>query len=470
MGDAAPTDLARWWEHAGDPVLNALTKQLASDNLDLQAALARLEQAQAALSLSQAFLRPTGQVSAEAIRTRESLDVAPGAFLRDLPGGYPRSQSRLGLYASASWEIELFGTVGLGVNASQARLESAAWGVKALRTSLTAHLADLYVQLRGTQIELSLVEQSLLLQRRNNELLSMLAQRGLVADEELLRAQADLAAAQAAQAALPALQAQTSALLNAIDALLGQAPGSRLAAAGAAPGQDPELPNLGLAPVPGRPADLLSRRPDVLAAQAQARAASATLAQAERAYYPTFSVGGLLGSVAGTLTNLFSNQSANTQAFLGLRWRLFDFARIDAEIAAARGQNREALAQFRAVALRAAREVEDALVLLNANAVELKQLREAQQAATQAQASAQRAHGQGAIGERELILAKRARLTSDLAVLRSQAAQQQRVVQLYRALGGGWSSADVQTDLPDAAAALTGTTIAQTSAKRTATP
>jgi outer membrane protein TolC len=208
----------------------------------------------------------------------------------------------------------------------------------------------------------------------------------------------------------------------------------------------------------------------VLAAQAQARAASATLAQSQRAYYPTFNVSGLLGSVAGSLGNVFSSESANAQGLLGVRWRLFDFARIDAEIAAARGQNREALVQFRAVALRAAHEVEDALVLLNANATEIQQLRLSQQATTQAQASAQRARKQGAIGERELIVAQRARLSSDLTLLRSQATQQQRVIQLYRALGGGWSSADLKAELQPPTASLAATTVAKTSAKRKTAP
>jgi NodT family efflux transporter outer membrane factor (OMF) lipoprotein len=467
VDQAAQTDLVRWWEHAGDPVLNSLARQLSSDNLDLKAATARLEIAQAALNLLQASLSPAGQVSAEAIRSRESLEVAPGALLRDLPGGYPRSQTRLGLQASASWEIDLFSTVRLGVNASQARMESATWGVQALRSSLTAHLADLYVQLRSTEIELSLTEQSLALQRLSTELVSTLAQRGLVADEERLRAQAEMAAA---QSALPRLQARTTALLNAIDALLGHAPGSRLAVANTTPGRAPALPNFGLAPAPGRPTDLLSRRPDVLAAQAQARAASATLAQSQRAYYPTFNVNALVGDLAGSLGNVFSSESANAQAFLGVRWRLFDFARIDAEIAAARGQNREALAQFRAVALRAAHEVEDALVLLNANATELQQLRASQRATTQAQASAQRARQQGAIGERELIVAQRARLSSDRAVLRSQTAQQQHVVQLYRALGGGWSSADLRAELQLSTESFTAHSVAQTSAKTETTP
>ncbi|CUI04564.1 Outer membrane protein [Janthinobacterium sp. CG23_2] len=163
------------------------------------------------------------------------------------------------------------------------------------------------------------------------------------------------------RAAAPVLEAALETAMNALDVMLGTAPGTHrddLALAGAIPA----APRIGATAFPG---ELLRRRPDLIVAERRLAASHARIGVALAEYYPTFSLSGLAGSASSVSGgNLFSSGASQAAGMLGLRWRLFDFGRIDAEIGQARGQHAEALAAYRLAALRATEEVENALSAL----------------------------------------------------------------------------------------------------------
>ncbi len=163
------------------------------------------------------------------------------------------------------------------------------------------------------------------------------------------------------EAQIPVLEAGLDSAMNALDVLLAVQPGTYRAEL-SAEASIPVAP--GLAET-GTPAEMIRRRPDLIVAERRLAAASARIGVAISEYYPKFSLGGLLGSATAIASgNLFTGAASQALGVLGLRWRLFDFGRIDAQIAAARGQEAEALAAYRLAVLRATEDVENAFSAL----------------------------------------------------------------------------------------------------------
>ena len=343
---SAPVDLAEWWRGFNDPVLTGLIDRALATNLDLEQAAARIDQAGAGLGLARAALLPSGDVQASYTRSRESVAAPPGVFLKGLPGGFPRDQDNFLLQTSASWEIDLFGGNRRGVEAARGQLAAAVAGAQATRVSIAGGVADAYVSARQLQAQLANVEAQLVNQRRQTALNDLLAVRGVIAtaDRDRSRSQLDDAETQ-----LPRLRAALTQTANAIDVLLGDAPGTNRALfATLAP-----IPQ-GPVPAVGEPGDLLRNRPDVIAAEASLRAANARIGQSIAEFFPKLSLNGLFGFTSLTGSRFLTDDANQARATAGLRWRIFDFQRIDAEIRNARGGYREQLAAYRDGVLKAA--------------------------------------------------------------------------------------------------------------------
>jgi outer membrane protein TolC len=189
----------------------------------------------------------------------------------------------------------------------------------------------------------------------------------------------------------------------------------------------------------GTPNDLLRRRPDIIAAERTVAASNARIGQALAEYYPKLSISGIVGSEALAPAHLFEQQGFQPVSVVGLRWRLFDFGRVAAEVQQARDANAEALLQYRSSVLHAAEDVEDSFSLLvqseNCRNEILHEIEELQRVRDRSEES----YTAGVIpltdvldADRQLLVAK-----DDLAVAREGAAR--AAVSSYRALGGGWS-------------------------------
>jgi outer membrane protein TolC len=182
----------------------------------------------------------------------------------------------------------------------------------------------------------------------------------------------------------------------------------------------------------------MRRRPDLVAAEAHVVAAHAGVAVARAEYYPHVSLGGLLGVASLGTASIVSGNAVNAQGSAAIRWRLFDFGRVDAEVAAARGREREVLAQWRRAALGASAEVADAIAALAEGRREQAALSDEVALLTRARAQAQAAYDAGTIGLIDVLDADRSLLEASDRLSRCRASLARASVAAVRAMGGGY--------------------------------
>lgn len=425
-----------WWQGYSDPLLSHFVALALQQNLDIAQAMARIEQARAGLSAANVALLPAGTIDGRAARAMQSNETPMGQMLAAQPGS-SRYGSQYQLDVGVGWELDLFGSLRQGQAAALASYEAATASEAATRLAVSAQTADIYVNIRGLQARLALARRQQQTQSALVANLRLLAEHGLIATAELQQAEGLLAQA---NAVVPALSGGLVQAVHALDLMLGAQPGSseqQLAGQSALP-RIPAIRDM------GTPGDLLRRRPDLLVAERQLAAAHAQLGQAMAEYYPKFSLSGLLGSATALDGgNLFSNNSSQASAVLGLRWRLFDFGRIGAQIAQAQGREAELLAAYRLASLRATADVEDAFTELLQREQQVLVLQQGETALEHARSAAAAAYQQGVVSQIEVLQSDEKWLQLSDARLQAQIAAVRASIQVFKALGGGWNhSAD----------------------------
>lgn len=431
---AAPAPaLDSWWTGFDDPELTRIIQRVLLQNLDLAAAMARVDQARAAAREAGAQLAPQGSLDGQVVQERQSVKSPLGEIGSALPG-YTRNQTLEDVGVGASWELDLAGGLHRGAEAADAEAQAAEASQDGVRVSVAADAADAYFQVRGAQERIRLAQQQVDTEAQLLELVRVRLAGGLATARELAQAQALVLQA---QATLPPLRITLAQQLNRLDVLMGAAPGTY--AAELQDGTKPfSVPTIG---TEGGPAMLLRRRPDVIAAERRLAASNARIGVAVAEYYPKVSLGGLLGFESLHTGSLFSAAAFQPQAVLGLHWRLFDFGRVDAEVAQAKGANAEALAQYRQSMLRATEDVENAIVELAQLEVQHRDLLQEVSAHEQARSAAQDAYKGGAISLIEVLDEDRQLLAARDQLARVHADDARAAVATFRALGGGWPGA-----------------------------
>ncbi|WP_083294555.1 efflux transporter outer membrane subunit [Burkholderia plantarii] len=430
-GDGA-ADLARWWTGFDDPALSRIVARVLAQNLDLAAAQARVVQARAAAGEADTAWLPQGSLDGSVERLHQSL-VSPFGSVASAFPGYQHNVTVAQIDAGASWELDLAG--GLHRRAEALRDEAAAAEAARLgtRVSIVAEAADAYFQLRSAQAALLLLNQQVETDEAALRVVDDRVRHGVALDREHDDADAQLGQD---RALLPALRTQLARQRNRLDVLMGDAPGTNAAAI------DDTPPDMTVSPgVPAgiRPADLLRRRPDVIAAERHLAASTAGIGAALAQYYPDVSLSGLLGFDRMSTGGLFTAKAFEPAALAGIHWRLFDFGRVDAEVAQARGARAEALAQYRQAILRAGEDVENALVALAEADENTRQWRAVVVADGRAEQSAQRSYAQGTAAQGDLLRRRRSLLEARRAWVLASGDRARATVAAYRALGGGWA-------------------------------
>jgi NodT family efflux transporter outer membrane factor (OMF) lipoprotein len=426
---APPLD--QWWMGFHDPELTQIVKRALDRNLDLAAAMTRVQQARAAARGAGAQRLPSGNLYASTTTLYQSTESMTGRLASNMPG-YSRTQNYYDLGFMASWETDLFGGLRRGAEAATAEAQAAEARQTGTRITVAAEAADAYMQIRGAQARLHFANDQIATDNHLVELVQQRRDAGVASDRELAQAQAVLSQA---KATIPLITVSLEAQLNRLDVLMGAQPGTY--AAELTPVAD--IPDVPVISDFETPTDLLRRRPDIIAAERMVAASNARIGQALAEYYPKLSISGIVGSQALAPAHLFEQQGFQPVSLVGLRWRLFDFGSVAAEVKQARGANAEALLQYRSSVLHAAEDVEDAFSLLvqseNRRNEILREIDELQRVRDRSQES----YAAGVIpltdvldADRQLLVAK-----DDLAVARENAARS--AVGSYRALGGGWT-------------------------------
>jgi NodT family efflux transporter outer membrane factor (OMF) lipoprotein len=416
-----PSPAARWWEAFNDPVLNDLEARALAQNLDLAQAAARVQQARAAAGFAKAARLPAGELNAQAARAYQSLEGAGGQA-----AAYERTADLFDLNPGAAWELDLFGQLRRQDEAARADLAAADAGLNAARVMVAGDVADAYLLLRALQTRLAVAQR---LAARDAELVEIV--RLQFESGAAPRLRLDQAQAQRAQieAQIPALSAAVEGQLNRLAVLTGRAPEAERTAL-AAPAPIPAAPGV---PATLTPADLIARRPDVAAAEHRLAAANARIGAAVADYYPKVSLQGLFGLESLDAGRLFTGGAFQAQGAAGLRWRLFDFGRVDAAVLNAKGVQAERLAAYRAVVLRAAEEMENALSALVERERQAARLGEAAAALERARDAAQAAYEAGAVSLIEVIDADRQLFAASDARASAQGEAARAAVGVFRA-------------------------------------
>ena len=429
----APVQLDRWWTGFQDPMLVTVVQRALEENLDMAASIARVQQARAVAASAGAQLLPTVNLNANGTAQHQSLQSPLGGIAKNLPG-YSRDQREYTVGAAASWEIDLAG--GLRRTSAAARDEAQAAEAEQLGTRVTvaADAADAYLQVRGLQARLAVALDQIDTDTHLLDLVQVRRRLGAAEDREVAQAQALL---RQARATVPLLRIALEAQLNRLDVLMGAQPGTYAAQLAVAS----PIPIAPLVDGTQQPIDVLRRRPDIIAAERRLAASNERIGAALSDYYPKISLSGALGFDSVSTNHLFSAASFQPIGTGALRWRLFDFGKVNAEVAQARGANAEALAQYRQAALKATEDVENAFTTLSQTEIRRQELQDEVLALTRARDLSERSYKAGAITLTDVLDADRQLLAArgDLDSTRTDVAR--AAVSTFRALGGGWNVA-----------------------------
>lgn len=415
-----------WWQSFEDPMLTELVDRALARNSDLRAAVARVEQSLAQRRAAAAGLYPQLNLGSSAGRSRQS-------EVGTLPPGAPVEHSVYELGGSASWELDLFGRVRRATEAADAQLEAVFEDRRGVLIAVVGEVAASYVELRSIQRQIGIAESNRRTAERTLELTRLLFDQQLAQELDLRRARADVQELQASEDELRGAERQAAARLA---FLIGEPAGTSMDAL-----LTPTDHELVVPVIPtGLASELLTRRPDVRAAERRLAAASAKIGVAEAARFPSFSLTGALSTLATSVDGLFSSASEAWSYAGVVNWPLFDGGRMTAEIDAANARYREAAAAYEGTVLRALADAEDAFARY---VYAVKQTESLDRALEDRQRSLDlaRLRYQAEIDSLFPVLDAQRRLLS----LQSRRAAAQRdeliaAVGVFRALGGGWAS------------------------------
>lgn len=413
----ARENLARWWERLADPTLTALVDRALADSPDIHAAQARLRQARALRAQAAADLLPTVTAGGSA-GARTSDSSTTGSFAASI---------------DASWEPDVFGGTRRGVDAAAADARASEADLYAAQVSLAAEVARNYADLRTLQARLEIAQRNAASQAETLELTGFRAQAGLVSSVDVEQARTNLEQTRAQIPSLESSIAQTSFVLA---TLAGTAPGALTPSlASASP-----LPAVPASVVIGIPAETLRQRPDVRAAEQRIIAETARLQQAGVRRYPQFSLAGSLGVdvLTGAATGGATLVSSLAASVLQT---VFDGGRIRQQIAVQSAVQEQAVASYESTVLTALQEVESALVAFEKSRVRLASLATAAEAAANAALLAKNQYAAGLADFQTVLDTERAVLTVQESVALTEGDRVTALVQLYKALGGGWAPA-----------------------------
>ena len=428
---AASADLTTWWSGFGDPQLTRFVGLALDQNLDLAQAYARVAQARAGLGAANAALLPSGNVSGQAARVYQSTETPLGRVLSATPG-FDRYGNQYETDLTASWELDVFGGLRRGREAALADYQASAAGAAATRLAVAAQTADIYITIRGLQARLNVARRQVQTQQDLLSTIDLLYGKGLAAELQVEQAKGALAQV---RASVPVLEAGLAAAMNALDVMVGALPGTHRA-------ELMEASNIPAAPRitdTGSPGELLRRRPDLIVAERHLAASNARIGVAIAEYYPKLSLSGLIGSATSVASgNLLTGGANQAAGVFGLRWRLFDFGRINAEIDQAKGRQAEMLAAYRLAVLHATEDVENSFSSLVKREEQAAVLAQGVDSLGRARAASFAAYRKGVVSLIEVLQADENLLRASDERAQAQTESARAAVAAFKALGGGW--------------------------------
>jgi NodT family efflux transporter outer membrane factor (OMF) lipoprotein len=429
----------QWWQQFGDEQLTHLVERSAVANHDIRIAVERAKQARAGTVAAESRLFPSLDLTASRSDSRTGL---PTAVKQSMPD---TKATRAGV--DVAWEIDLFGGARAAASAAENDAAAATFGISGAQLIAASEVARQYFIWHGARQRLEILESLLQAQRDTERLTRSRHREGMASEFDLARAAGETSAMEASLPQLRTLMAVTEnriAVLSGSDASM---PVPELhAAADSFHWRSPT------APLTGQPADLLRRRPDLLAAEQRLSAESSRLAEAKANRFPKIFLSALFGSQKLTFNDALSlsaSRYSNVAAAFVLP--IFNAGRIQAGIDAQSARERESLLSYEQAILGAIEDVENSLAALAGERQRVDSLTAAATERERAATHATSLFREGQIDLLQLLDVQRARLATELTLAESNAQRALDYVQLYKALGGGWQAMPAPANAPIAA-------------------
>ena len=418
-----------WWEQFGDPVLNDLVQTALRENKDIKIAAARVEEFIGRYGTTRAALFP--QIGAGAAYGRQRVSELTGPSpLADVPGpNQPNPTFNSSeLFLNAAWEIDLWGKLRRATEAARAEMLSTEEARRSVILTLVTSVANSYINLRDFDKQLELTRQTAKSYKESYDLFSLRFKYGIVSQIEVSQAKSQY---EQALSNIPFFEKLIAQQENAISVLLGRNPGPIARGRTIDEFMFPAVPA-------GLPSDILTNRPDIRQAEQNLIAANANIGVAKSLYFPTISLTGMLGWASNDLSDLFKGPAKMWSWAIPATMPIFTAGAIAGQVKATEALQQQALFNYEKSIQEAFREVDDALVdqkrtreQIEAEVRQLEALREYVRLA-------RLRYDNGYASYLEVLYAENSLYASELTHTQSQAALFQALVNVYKAMGGGW--------------------------------
>lgn len=430
----SPANLTAWWKNFNDTNLDSLISRAVQSNLVLRVAEARIREARAQRGVVAASEGPDVRAGGSYSRNRFSNNGFP-----PLPATTPLDYDLYRAGFDASWELDLFGGTRRAVEAANAEITAAEFSRNDVLRSLLGEVAQNYIQARTFQQRLMITDENIEAQQRVVSLTRDRYQAGLTSELDVQQAEALLAAT---ESEVPTLETGFRTTAYHLDVLLGQPAGKLLGELTnnvPIPAAPPQVPV-------GLPSDLLLRRPDVRRAERELAAATARIGQAKSDFFPKFSLTGDLGLQSINADNWWSAGSRFWSAGPAVVWPVFESGRIRSNVQVQNAREEQALNQYQQTILVAFEDVDSALTAYAKEQIRRHSLMQAVQANQRALDLADDLYRQGLTDFIRVLVSQRGLYLSQDALIQSDQSVAVDLVALYKALGGGWETAEANQE------------------------
>jgi NodT family efflux transporter outer membrane factor (OMF) lipoprotein len=433
--ESKETDFNQWWTVFNDPVLNTLVETAYGQNLSLQIAGLRVLQARAQLGIAFGFQYPQQQYVGGDASVNQVAKNAPNAAFSD------RYYNNYYTSFDAVWELDVWGKFRRAVQTGVADLETSIADYDNILVTLTADVARTYLQVRTNEERLQVARQNVEIQKRSLEIADVRFKAGAVTELDVTQARSLL---RSTEALIPEFEANIRRAKNALATLLGKLPGeidAMLGGPGLIPGVPAEV-------VVGIPAELLRRRPDIRSAERQMAAQSAQIGFAKADLFPHFSLFGSLGLQASShvgdssnnsnFSDLFTKDSITYFAGGGFQWDILNYGRITNKVRVEDARFQGLVINYENTVLRAAQEVEDAMISFLRTQDAVGFLADAVKASKRSVDLSMIQYREGLTDYQRVLDTQRFLSEQQDQLVSTTGSVDVALVAMYKALGGGW--------------------------------
>ncbi|WP_075186501.1 efflux transporter outer membrane subunit [Teredinibacter haidensis] len=413
--------VALWWQELEDEQLGDLIQQALTANHDIRIALAAINESRALLRYNRLDYLPSLTTEISGTREQSSRDISPASGISE----------RYSAGMNLSWEVDVFGRIHNQVQLSQAQLRANEVDFHGVQISLAAEVASTYLNVQALKAQMDVAQRGVDIQQQNLRLVEGFTEVGRSSEFDLTRARAQY---EISAAHLPALRQNYRFGLNRLSVLTVlsvEELSKRIKFDGKLPSVPPSV-------AIGQAGDLLKSRPDILRAEQALKGAIAEYNLHVADFYPQISLTGNFGYLSTEWSRLGEEPSETFRFTPAIRWAALDLTRVKSQIATADARAQARLAEFEKTVLIALTETDNAITSFTQEELRRQRLHQAASASGRAANIARQTYEKGRGDLRDVLDAEQVRLNTAQQLIQSEEAILQRLVDIYKNLGGGW--------------------------------